>query len=573
MEPICIYVPHLGKFLQAQAFLKRVRRTTPVLNKMLSRQGSMRYTVQGAGGEQEVVDVDSKAPPTPKVARARAAGKKVLIMVQGTRGDIQPIIAFGQALKHAGFVVKFGTNVDHVPFIKKFDLDAVETAHNFAEFMETKEVRECMATGNMAKTREIMGENNKKCAPKSFAQKIELIKNFQPDVMIGETKDEYDSRALANYFGIPVIMQYLYPNTFPSKHMMSFVGEPSCCPHRLLATLIMKMLSLGDKDGKAETMLKQMPEIEPCMIQSLRERMFYLMNPITPVLMAISPSLCHIEEDWPKELKEQMHITGFWVVSKEVQKRGLQRADSMFGGSSLDPVTDFLGKGDAPVYMGWGSMTATSSQHMTCLAVRALMKSRSRGIILGGWAKLDADMLQGQPDTSQMVEYAKENVLFLKTAPHEWLFPQCACTVHHGGAGTTAAALRCGRPTIITPCFGDQFFYSQAVAKAGVGMKMKQLSKVTPAALAQAISKAKDPAMVQAASDMGERLRAEDGLGNAVKALDNWIMENVVTGKHKEKREAQVKMIQQMRAQGEPSCFWWLGRLCCGGDAAGSYSL
>merc|ERR1719203_2099760 len=169
------------------------------------------------------------------------------------------------------------------------------------------------------------------------------------------------------------------------------------------------------------------------------------------------------------------------------------------------------------------------------------MRSKSRGIILGGWAHLDASMMQGQPDTPQMAEYANESVLFLETAPHEWLFPQCACAVHHGGAGTTAAALRAGRPTIITPFGGDQFFYAQAAEKAGVGVAMKQISKVTPGALAQAIAKAKAPAMAKAASDLGGRLQAEDGLGMGVKAVDDWIMENVVTGKYREKREAQAK--------------------------------
>merc|ERR550525_815337 len=100
---------------------------------------------------------------------------------------------------------------------------------------------------------------------------------------------------------------------------------------------------------------------------------------------------------------------------------------------------------------------------MTCLAVRALMKSKSRGIVLGGWAGLEVGKLQGQADTQQMLDYVAEDVLFLKTAPHEWLFPRCSCTVHHGGSGTTAAALRAGRPTIITPCFVDQFSNAKGV--------------------------------------------------------------------------------------------------------------
>merc|ERR1740138_515151 len=124
-------------------------------------------------------------------------------------------------------------------------------------------------------------------------------------------------------------------------------------------------------------------------------------------------------------------------------------------------------------------MMAVSAEHMSSLAVRALMQSKARGIILGGYAELGEDKLQGQEDTKQMLEYAKQNVLFVKTAPHEWLFPQCACTVHHGGSGTTAAALRAGRPTIVTPCFLDQFDNARLAAQAGVGVEMKQFSKVT----------------------------------------------------------------------------------------------
>merc|ERR1711939_981043 len=116
---------------------------------------------------------------------------------------------------------------------------------------------------------------------------------------------------------------------------------------------------------------------------------------------------------------------------------------------------------------GWGSMVAVSEAHMTCLAVRSLMKAGLRGIILGGWAKLDPSMLKGQPDTEAMEAYVTENVLFLPSAPHEWLFPQCSVTAHHGGSGTTAAALRSGVPTIVTPCAFDQFDNAHLVQSNG----------------------------------------------------------------------------------------------------------
>merc|ERR1719401_161471 len=133
------------------------------------------------------------------------------------------------------------------------------------------------------------------------------------------------------------------------------------------------------------------------------------------------------------------------------------------------------------------------------------MRARLRGIVLGGWAKLNEAMLKDQPDSEAMLKYVENNVLFLDSAPHEWLFPQCSVIVHHGGSGTTAAALRSGVPTIITPCAFDQFDNANLVAGNGVGVAMKQFSKVTAQALAAALVKCTtDEAMVQKSKAMGE---------------------------------------------------------------------
>jgi len=504
------------------------------------------------------------------MAELKSASQKILLMAQGSRGDVQPYVALGLALQQAGYVVNIGTNVDLVAFVKNFDLEATEIAYDMSAIMDSKDCREAVATGNLTKFGDMLANANKGNASKYFAIKCELFQSFKPDVVVITLLDMYDCIPLANYFGIPVVTGFLY-SMWPTKHLTSDIGEP--CLHRLVGTFLQKMTHGGERDGKAEAMLSRMPEIRPHMIQNLREWMLTFNHPIAPALMGCSPCLFRKQDDWPQELKDLVHMTGFWIVDKEAQTRQVKKGDEQFGGSSLDALTDFLGKGDAPVYMGWGSMIAVSGEHMTCLAVRSLMKSQSRGIIVGGWAKLEAGMMHGQPDTPQMVEYARENVLFVKAAPHEWLFPQCACTVHHGGSGTMAAALRAGKPTIITPCFGDQFANAAAVNQSGAGIGMKQFSKVTVGDLAHAISKVKTPPVLEAASDIGERLQAEDGLGNAVKILDTWMAEEVVTGKYKEKREAQAKMVQRMRAQRDPSCFWWLGRLCCLGEAANNYKL
>jgi hypothetical protein len=68
--------------------------------------------------------------------------------------------------------------------------------------------------------------------------------------------------------------------------------------------------------------------------------------------------------------------------------------------------------------------------------------------------------------------------------PHEWLFPYVCAVVHHGGAGTVAAGLRAGKPTIVCPFFGDQHFWGVALERAKVGFNLGAVSKLTPQKLA-----------------------------------------------------------------------------------------
>ena len=91
---------------------------------------------------------------------------------------------------------------------------------------------------------------------------------------------------------------------------------------------------------------------------------------------------------------------------------------------------------------------------MVVMAVKALMHAANeRGIILGGYAGLSFELLCEATDDQDVILYAKKYILFVKAASHEWLLPLVKCIVHHGGAGTTQAALRSGVPSFITPVF------------------------------------------------------------------------------------------------------------------------
>lgn len=184
-------------------------------------------------------------------------------------------------------------------------------------------------------------------------------------------------------------------------------------------------------------------------------------------------------------------------------------------------------------------MIVVSKEHMTILAVEALKAAKQRGIIVGGWAGLSLDCLAGSPHAEELINYAKGNVLFLKSAPHEWLFSRCACAVHHGGMGTSQASLGAGVPTVITPVFCDQFDIANLVANQKVGRRTSQLAKVTAEELAHAIEVCCISAEIRdAATDLRKRMAAEDGCLQALELIKTFFSDEVQSGawRHKQKQ-------------------------------------
>src|SRR6195952_1699338 len=119
---------------------------------------------------------------------------------------------------------------------------------------------------------------------------------------------------------------------------------------------------------------------------------------------------------------------------------------------------------------------------MTTMIFEAVKKSGQRALVSKGWGGVGADEL-GIP----------EGVFMLGNVPHDWLFKHVSCVVHHGGAGTTAAGITAGRPTLVVPFFGDQPFWGAMVARAGAGPLPIHSKELTADNLAEAILEALKP--------------------------------------------------------------------------------
>ena len=116
--------------------------------------------------------------------------------------------------------------------------------------------------------------------------------------------------------------------------------------------------------------------------------------------------------------------------------------------------------------------------------------------------------------------FAREEAL------HGWLFPRMAATVYHGGAGTTGAAIRAGKPSVVTPFIADQFAWARLLNARGFAPAPLPHCIPTADALAAAIKTAlSDDAMRERARTIGSAVRGEDGLARAVAAIERAVHE------------------------------------------------
>lgn len=197
-----------------------------------------------------------------------------------------------------------------------------------------------------------------------------------------------------------------------------------------------------------------------------------------------SPALIPKPNDWGSHID----ISGFFFLSSP---------------SNYQPPEDleaFLSSGPPPVYIGFGSIVVDDPNGLTKLILDAVKKTGQRALVSKGWGGIGAEMFD-----------IPDSVFFIGNCPHDWLFKRVSCVVHHGGAGTTAAGVAFGRPTVIVPFFGDQPFWGSMIARAGAGPKPIPYKELTTDKLADAITEALQPSVLERAEELGQKMRHERG--------------------------------------------------------------
>lgn len=496
-----------------------------------------------------------------------AKGRRLLLFTMGSRGDVQPIVALAGALQSSGYAVRLMTNLNNVPMAEKFGVSAVGVHFDVEALIEHEPLmQQAIEKGDMYKFMQFLQKRGAEDFPSVLDKQLEEVRTFRPDALLATFVEAAQARAIGLAFKIPVVHIWL-STAFPSGEVPVF-GLPSYLPRCLHLSAWFAfnfILFYVDRSTKYKALEERIPGCLKFLPQSFSQFMLDKMHPIEPQVVGVSRHLMKSRPtDWPAEL--QPIFTGCWVVGAAEQERLMKAGDLNFGGESRDRLERFLAAGEKPVYIGWGSMVTGKPERMTCFAVRGLMLAKKRGIVLGGWAGLCPERLVGEAGAEELQAYAAEHVLFVKTAPHEWLFPRCAAVVHPGGAGTTAAALRSGVPSIVIPCAFDQFTNATDTEASGAGIGLRQFSKVKESDLAAAITRAtSDSSMIARAAELGKLLKAEDGAAAATAALDSFFANDLE--KWSMRAEERCRDLETLRnKEAKPcasfvACWVWVGRL------------
>ncbi|KAF2746609.1 glycosyltransferase family 1 protein [Sporormia fimetaria CBS 119925] len=437
----------------------------------------------------------------------------IVIIVIGSRGDIQPFLQIGKILKEDyGHRVRIATH----PAFKKFveedsKLEFFSVGGNPSELMAFMVKNpglipslDTIKEGEVGRRRAAMFEMFqgmwRACINSTDDEgdhhNLKMMGNKDPFVAdaIIANPPSFAPPHIAERLGIPLHMMFTFPYSptvqFPHPLANIKPGDVDANYTNFMSYPLVEMMTwqgLGDLINRFRAKTLFLDEVSTLWAPG---QLYRLKVPYTYMW---SPGLVPKPKDWGPEID----ISGFVFLDLA---------------SSFKPPEDlvkFLEAGEPPVYIGFGSIVVDDPDRFTKLIFEAIKLAGVRALVSKGWGGLGCK------------DIAPDGVFMLDNTPHDWLFPRVSAVVHHGGAGTTAIGLKCAKPTMIVPFFGDQPFWGGMVAKAKAGAhECIPYKKLTAERLAEGIKQCLTEEARQNVQKIADSIASEgDGALNAVRSF------------------------------------------------------
>jgi sterol 3beta-glucosyltransferase len=407
----------------------------------------------------------------------------ITLLSYGSRGDVQPYLALARALRHVGHHVRLVAPPNFANLVQGYQIEFCPVGVDLQAHLNNERIKALAQSGNFVRNLRTLRN-----------ELLSIIDDVARDtwqacqgtaLVIGVSASSY---SVAEKLGVPFIEAVMQPVTptraFPSPvapPWLQLGGAVNRLTHAAFEQLFWQLFRTTTNRMRTQVLgLPPYSLIGP--LRHIRENELLR-------LYAYSSHVVPRPDDWPSHHQ----VTGYWFLPPPA------------GWQPPEELCAFLAAGSPPIYIGFGSMMTRDPQKTTALVTEALRRSGQRGILAGGWGALD--------DTMQH----SEHVFFVDSIPHHWLFPRMAAIVHHGGAGTTGAALRSGVPSVVVPFGFDQAFWGHRVAALGVGPMPLPRSKLTAHRLADAIERTvHNPLMHERAAQLGRQIQMEHGTAQAI---------------------------------------------------------
>jgi vancomycin aglycone glucosyltransferase len=347
---------------------------------------------------------------------------RVLLSTYGSRGDVEPLVAFAVRLRGLGAEVRVCAppDDDFVGRLASIDVPLIPVGPS------------AKALTKAAPPPSSLPERAAQLIAAQFTVMPEAAEGCDVVVATGMMPTVAGAFSVAELAGIRSVYVAFQKVTLPSPHHapLAYPGRPhppGVTDNRALWDLDRESMNVLFGPGlNASRVAHGLPEVDDVRAYVVGEQPWLATDPVL--------------DPWePTDL--DVVQTGSWTVPDD---RPLP-AD----------LAEFLAAGEPPVYVGFGSMPMHAAADVAEVAVAAVRAHGRRLVLKRGWAGLTV---------------AGEDVFAVDEVNHQALFPRTAAVVHHGGAGTTTTATRAGVPQVVVPQATDQPYWASRVAELGIGV-------------------------------------------------------------------------------------------------------
>jgi sterol 3beta-glucosyltransferase len=410
----------------------------------------------------------------------------IVLLAAGTRGDVQPYVALGAALHRAGHRVRVATFSAFKSLVEGAGLEHHALMGDVAGIAASEEVRHAVEADNPLKV--LLSFNRlRDLASGLNAGFFDACSDaaaivYHPGAAIG--------RFIAAERGVPGVLATPFPMTRTGDYpaLVFYDGLRLGRLYNRLTHRAFEQIMWTAAGASVRSYWRRTFGRDP---KDFGNPFGRRPTPGTPVLVGCSRHVFEQPADWP----DHVHQTGYWFLDEA-------------GWAPPPALTAFLESGPPPIYVGFGSIgTASQAEATTRLVIEALQRAGVRGLLATGWSGMSNSVA------------LPPQIMRLDSVPHAWLFPRMAAVVHHGGAGTTAAGLRAGVPSLVIPHGNDQFAWGRRVFELGVGPRPIPRKRLTAANLADALTALRSPDLQTTAADLGRRIRTEAGADEAARII------------------------------------------------------